>query len=67
MKISREKYNNFYISKFFTLSIQKAKTEFNILTIPIGETAFDKMSIVISRKEAAETLKAFKKSLAPSK
>lgn len=61
-KINRGKFATFYQNAgFFSLMISKAqhKSEFNILSFPIGEFTFS--SVIVSRQEAANVLKKFKK------
>lgn len=62
--INRGKFATFYQNAgFFSLMISKAqqKSEFNILSFPVGEYSFT--SVIVSRKEAANVLRKFKKEI----
>ena len=67
-KINRGKFATFYQNAgFFSLMVSKAqhKSEFNILSLPIGEYSFT--SVIVNRKEAANVLRKFKKEIDKSR
>jgi len=66
--IKRGKYLNFYTAPNFSLSVEKKTRTYNHLTFMLGDdSSYEFTTVLVSRREAAHTLKKFKKVLAKQK